>query len=66
MPLTQHFIRTLQKTLLREDYTVYRNLPGVEQTGYVIHVGQHNTRLNSAITRYDNRFEYASPERHQP
>jgi len=23
-PLTQHFIRTLHKTLLREDYTVYR------------------------------------------
>lgn len=28
MPLTQNFIRTLHKTLLREDYTVYRNLPG--------------------------------------
>ena len=27
-PLTQNFIRTLHKTLLREDYTVYRNLPG--------------------------------------
>ena len=25
--LTQHFIRTLHKTLLREDYTVYRTLP---------------------------------------
>ena len=38
-PLTQAFIRTLHKTLLREDYTVYRN-----------------------ITRYGDRFEYASPE----
>ena len=27
IPLTQNFIRTLHKTLLREDYTVYRNLP---------------------------------------
>ena len=27
MPLTQNFIWTLHKTLLREDYTVYRNLP---------------------------------------
>ena len=27
VPLTQNFIRTLHKTLLREDYTVYRNLP---------------------------------------
>ena len=27
-PLTQNFIRTLHQTLLREDYTVYRNLQG--------------------------------------
>ncbi len=26
-PLTQNFIRTLHRTLLREDYTVYHNLP---------------------------------------
>ncbi len=29
MPLTQNFIRQLHKTLLREDYTVYRELPGL-------------------------------------
>ena len=34
--LTQNFIRTLHHTLLREDYTVYRNLPGGMQTSYVI------------------------------
>ena len=62
MPLTQNFIRTLHKTLLREDYTVYRNLPGGLQTSYVIHTGQHKTRPNSVITRYGDRFEYASPE----
>lgn len=62
MPMTEHFIRTLHKTLLREDYTVYRNLPGGEQTSYVIHAGQYKTRPNSVITRYGNRFEYASPE----
>ena len=28
IPLTQNFICTLHKTLLREDYTVYKNLPG--------------------------------------
>ncbi len=61
-PLTQHFIRTLHKTLLREDYTVYRNLPGGQQTSYVIHAGQYKTRPNSVITRYGDRFEYASPE----
>ena len=62
IPLTQNFIRTLHKTLLREDYTVYRNLPGGMQTSYVIHAGQYKTRPNSVITRYGDRFEYASPE----
>lgn len=62
MPLTQSFIRQLHKTLLREDYTVYRNLPGGQQTSYVIHAGRYKTRPNSVITRYGDRFEYASPE----
>ena len=69
MPLTQNFIRTLHKTivstnrpLLRDDYTVYRNLPEGQQTSYVIHAGQYKTRPNSVITRYGDRFEYASPE----
>ena len=61
-PLTQNFIRTLHRTLLREDYTVYRNLPGGIHTGYVIHAGQYKTRPNSVITRYGDRFDYASPE----
>lgn len=62
VPLTQNFIRTLHKTLLREDYTVYLNLPGGQTTNYVIHAGQYKTRPNSVITRYGDRFEYASPE----
>mgnify|MGYP004655921123 FL=1 len=62
IPLTQHFIRTLHKTLLREDYTVYRTLPGGVQTSYVIHAGQYKTRPNSVITRYGDQFEYATPE----
>lgn len=62
VPLTQNFIRTLHKTLLREDYTVYRNLPGGETTSYVIHAGQYKTRPNSVITRYGDRFDYASPD----
>ena len=61
-PLTQQFIRTLHKTLLREDYTVYRTLPGGVQTSYVIHAGQYKTRPNSVITRYGDRFEYATPD----
>lgn len=62
MPLTQNFIRTLHKTLLREDYIVFRGLPDGGQTSYVIHAGQYKTRPNSVITRYGDRFEYASPE----
>ncbi len=62
MPLTQNFIRTLHQTLLREDYTVYRELPGGAQTSYTIHAGQYKIRPNSVITRYGDRFEYASPE----
>jgi Fic family protein len=61
-PLTQNFIRQLHRTLLREDYTVYHTLPGGIQTSYVIHAGQYKTRPNSVITRYGDRFEYASPE----
>ena len=61
-PLTQNFIRTLHQTLLREDYTVYHTLPGGVQTSYVIHAGLYKTRPNSVITRYGDRFEYASPE----
>ena len=62
MPLTQNFIRTLHKTLLREDYTVYRELPGGVQTSYTVHAGTYKTRPNSVMTRYGDRFEYASPE----
>lgn len=62
VPLTQNFIRTLHKTLLRDDYSVYRNLPNGMTTSYVVHAGQYKTRPNSVITRYGERFEYASPE----
>ncbi len=61
-PLTQNFIRTLHHTLLREDYTISRVLPNGVETNYTIHAGQYKTRSNSVITRYGDRFEYASPE----
>ena len=48
--------------MLREDYTEYRTLPNGVQTSFVIHAGQYKTRPNSVITRYGDRFEYASPE----
>lgn len=61
-PLTEYFIRTLHQTLLREDYTVYRQLPDDTNTSYVVHAGQYKTRPNSVITATGERFEYASPE----
>ena len=61
-PLTETFIRQLHKVLLREDYTVNRTLPGGDVTSYTIHAGCYKTRPNSVITRYGDRFEYASPE----
>lgn len=61
-PLTQNFIRNLHKVLLREDYQVYRTLPTGVTTSYTIHAGRYKTRPNSVITRYGDRFEYASPE----
>ena len=62
MSLTQNFIRQLHKVLLREDYTVYREMPGGGTTSYTVHAGLYKTRQNSVITRYGDRFEYASPE----
>lgn len=61
-PLTETFIRQLHHTLLREDYTVYTTLPSGIQSSYVVHAGRYKTRPNSVITRYGERFEYASPE----
>ena len=54
-------IRMLHHTLLREDYEVYRTLPGGEQTSYTIHAGRYKTRPNSVVTRYGDRFDYALP-----
>lgn len=62
MPLTETFIRQLHHTLLREDYTLYRQLPDGTTTSYVIHAGIYKTRPNSVITVTGEHFEYASPE----
>ena len=61
-PLTETFIRQLHHTLLREDYTMYRQQTDGTATSYVIHAGVYKTRPNSVITSTGERFEYASPE----
>lgn len=64
--LTETFIRQLHQTLLREDYTVYRQLPDGSTISYIVHAGQYKTRPNSVITVTGERFEYASPEETSP
>lgn len=61
-PLTEGFIRNLQYTMLREDYEMFRQLPGGIQTGYVARAGCYKTRPNSVITPTGECFDYASPE----
>ena len=61
-PLTETFIRQVHQIMLREDYKVYRQLPGGETTSYTVHAGRYKTRPNSVITPTGERFEYASPE----
>lgn len=60
--LTEYFIRTLHKTLLREDYVYRTILPEGTEVSYTIHAGQYKTRPNSVRTKTGELFEYASPE----
>lgn len=61
-PLSEYFIKTLHKTLIREDYNVRKELPDGSVATYTVHAGQYKTRPNSVITTTGERFEYASPE----
>ena len=60
--LSESFVKRLHQVMLREDYTVHRELPGGRQTSYVVHAGTYKTRPNSVITPTGERFDYASPE----
>jgi len=58
-PLTENFIRELNKIILVEDY--YKKNDS-QSTPYIIHVGVYKTRPNSVVTITGESFEYASPE----
>jgi Fic family protein len=58
-PLTENFIRELNKTILVEDFWKKNDS---QSTPYRIHVGVYKTRPNSVITVTGQSFEYASPE----
>lgn len=60
--LSEYFIKTLHKTLIREDYNVRKELPDGSVATYTVHAGQYKSRPNSVITATGERFEYASPE----
>jgi Fic family protein len=58
-PLTENFIRELNRTILVEDF--YKT----QKTGvnrYEVKVGRYKTRPNSVITATGEMFDYASPE----
>jgi Fic family protein len=58
-PLSEHFIRDLNRTILAGDY--YKVSPD-GSFRYKIHTGVYKTRPNSVITAGGEMFEYASPE----
>jgi len=58
-PLTENFIRNLNRTILVEDY--YKPSQDGEHR-YKIHTGIYKTRPNSVITLSGEMFDYASPE----
>lgn len=60
-PLTENFIRELNRTILVEDfYKTQKTETGVNR--YEVKVGQYKTRPNSVITVTGELFDYASPE----
>jgi Fic family protein len=58
-PLSEHFIRELNKTILAGDF--YKTSHDGEYR-YLIHAGVYKTRPNSVITPSGEIFDYASPE----
>lgn len=57
-PLTEYFIRELNRTILVEDFYKVSKSGGRSQ----VKVGQYKTRPNSVITATGEMFDYASPE----
>ncbi|HPH52693.1 MAG TPA: Fic family protein [Bacteroidales bacterium] len=58
-PLTESFIRELNRVIQVENY---RKVSNDGKSSYEIHVGVYKTRPNSVITATGQEFRYASPE----
>lgn len=61
-PLSENFIKTLHKTLLREDYSIYHQQPDGSMKICTIHAGQYKVVPNTVLTSTGKYFHYASPE----
>jgi Fic family protein len=61
-PLTENFIRGLNKTILVEDFWKNTKMTDGTPFRYKINVGVYKTRPNSVITASGDTFDYASPE----
>jgi Fic family protein len=61
-PLTESFIRELNKTILVENYWKFAQTESGDKTKIEIKVGEYKSRPNSVITQTGEKFNYASPE----
>jgi Fic family protein len=61
-PLSEAFIRELNKTILVRDFRKSTKTISGQTTFYDIKVGIYKTRPNSVVTATGEKFEYASPE----
>lgn len=61
-PLTESFIRDLNRTILVENFWKAAKTPNGEDTRMEVQVGAYKTRPNSVITATGEEFEYASPQ----
>ncbi|WP_456088456.1 Fic family protein [Parabacteroides sp.] len=61
-PLTEQFIRELNKTILVQDYWKDAKTPTGTKTRMEIKVGVYKSRPNSVITATGEEFHYALPE----
>ena len=61
-PLSEMFIRELNRTILVENFWKNAKTPTGETTRMEVQVGVYKTRQNSVITATGEIFEYASPQ----
>lgn len=61
-PLTESFIRELNRTILVQDYWKNAKTSDGQNTRMLIKVGEYKSRPNSVITATGETFNYASPE----